>query len=823
MSSGRVVSLVPSVTETLLAWGVRPVACTRFCEQPDLPAVGGTKDPDVAGDRAARARPGGDVRRGEPPRGRRRARGRRRRGAQLLAPLGGRRRPGARRARRCGRSSPTRAGAATGARAARTSSLRADLAPAVDVDRRAQTYGSSVLAALGVENVCAGEADRYPEVELDDVRARRPDVVLAPVRALPVPGPAPRRARGGRAGAAGRRPGPVLVGRARHPRPSSASTASSACEADYAGAGRRLDPPALGERSGPRRARRRSPRSRHRSCGRRARRRSPRAARRARRPPAPTPRSRRGGWRGWPPAGRRARRCRPCGARPPCPAPAGSRSARGGPGAAARRRRWTPRRPVGPVAAGRCAPRRPRTRAAGRRTPSRRGCAGTPEWTTTTSTPSGSGTGSIPRSWQSMSSAWPATPAAEVSWSMIPQGTPEACCSARWPSRASARGSGSAPRARATRELEGGARGQPGADGQRRGDAAAQAPGRARPRRRRRPRRPPRRARRAAATRPAPTIAGSGSSSERSSTRSPPAVPTTVVPRSIAIGSTSPPVVSVWSPMRLTRPGANVAISRHRGHHRPRLTAWSSRARMAAMPTAPPNAAGIELFYETFGEPDGEPLLFVMGLGAQAHVWDERAAPGVRRPRLLRHPVRQPRRRAVDQAGGHRRRRGGRRHPLARSAGRPWRRRTSSPTWRPTRSSLLDHLGIESAHIVGASMGGMIVQQMVIDHPERVRSVTSIMSTTGDRDVGQPDPGRVGAAPAAARRQPRRRRSSSSVAAGRAISSPAHFDEDVARAPGRGLLRPLLLPGGRRPPAPRHPRVAVAHRGARLGDACRRS
>ncbi len=44
----RVVSLVPSVTETLLAWGVEPVACTRFCEQPGLPHVGGTKDPDVA-------------------------------------------------------------------------------------------------------------------------------------------------------------------------------------------------------------------------------------------------------------------------------------------------------------------------------------------------------------------------------------------------------------------------------------------------------------------------------------------------------------------------------------------------------------------------------------------------------------------------------------------------------------------------------------------------------------------------------------------------------------------------------------------------------
>jgi ABC-type Fe3+-hydroxamate transport system substrate-binding protein len=44
----RVVSLVPSVTETLLAWGIRPVACTRFCDQPGIATVGGTKNPDVA-------------------------------------------------------------------------------------------------------------------------------------------------------------------------------------------------------------------------------------------------------------------------------------------------------------------------------------------------------------------------------------------------------------------------------------------------------------------------------------------------------------------------------------------------------------------------------------------------------------------------------------------------------------------------------------------------------------------------------------------------------------------------------------------------------
>jgi len=45
--SMRIVSLVPSVTETLSAWGRTPIACTRFCERPDLPHVGGTKDPDI--------------------------------------------------------------------------------------------------------------------------------------------------------------------------------------------------------------------------------------------------------------------------------------------------------------------------------------------------------------------------------------------------------------------------------------------------------------------------------------------------------------------------------------------------------------------------------------------------------------------------------------------------------------------------------------------------------------------------------------------------------------------------------------------------------
>jgi pimeloyl-ACP methyl ester carboxylesterase len=53
-------------------------------------------------------------------------------------------------------------------------------------------------------------------------------------------------------------------------------------------------------------------------------------------------------------------------------------------------------------------------------------------------------------------------------------------------------------------------------------------------------------------------------------------------------------------------------------------------------------------------------------------------------------------------------------------------------------AGLIEALGFESAHVVGLSMGGMIVQTLAIEHPQRVRSLTSIMSTTGDRAVGYP-------------------------------------------------------------------------------------
>ena len=63
---------------------------------------------------------------------------------------------------------------------------------------------------------------------------------------------------------------------------------------------------------------------------------------------------------------------------------------------------------------------------------------------------------------------------------------------------------------------------------------------------------------------------------------------------------------------------------------------------------------------------------------------------------------------------------------------------TRSRTWLTTWSGLLDHLEIERAHLVGASMGSMIAQTLAMTHPDRVSSLVSIMGNTGARTSGQP-------------------------------------------------------------------------------------
>lgn len=95
--------------------------------------------------------------------------------------------------------------------------------------------------------------------------------------------------------------------------------------------------------------------------------------------------------------------------------------------------------------------------------------------------------------------------------------------------------------------------------------------------------------------------------------------------------------------------------------------------------------------------------------------------------------------------------------------------------------AVLDDLDLEAAHVLGQSMGGMIAQSLAIGHADRVTTLTSVMSTTGDPDVGQPTAEAVAALLAPS--PPEREASiEASVASGRAIGSPEHFEEDRARA-----------------------------------------
>jgi pimeloyl-ACP methyl ester carboxylesterase len=146
----------------------------------------------------------------------------------------------------------------------------------------------------------------------------------------------------------------------------------------------------------------------------------------------------------------------------------------------------------------------------------------------------------------------------------------------------------------------------------------------------------------------------------------------------------------------------------------------------------------VELYYETFGQRGGETLLLVNGLGSQCINYDvELCQMFVERGFfVIRYDNRDvglssklddftPHLKDVAAA----RREG-------REANVPYRLSDMAED----AVAVLDALGVSSAHVVGVSMGGMIVQQLAIDHPDRLTSMTSIMSTTGEPDVGQASP-----------------------------------------------------------------------------------
>lgn len=180
----RVVSLLPSVSETLRAWGVTPVAVSRFCEQPDLPTVGGTKDPDVAAIVALRP----DlvvVDREE----------NRREDAEAMEAAG--LRLHVTHVTALDDVAPTLAALAAAVRVAPPAAKAPTAPPAVrrrafvPIWRRpwmtcnADTYGMSLLRALGVDGAFDDAPTRYPEVTLEDAAARRCDLVLLPSEPYP--------------------------------------------------------------------------------------------------------------------------------------------------------------------------------------------------------------------------------------------------------------------------------------------------------------------------------------------------------------------------------------------------------------------------------------------------------------------------------------------------------------------------------------------------------------------------------------------------------------------------------------------------------------
>jgi pimeloyl-ACP methyl ester carboxylesterase len=142
-------------------------------------------------------------------------------------------------------------------------------------------------------------------------------------------------------------------------------------------------------------------------------------------------------------------------------------------------------------------------------------------------------------------------------------------------------------------------------------------------------------------------------------------------------------------------------------------------------------ANGIELCYEIFGDANAEPMLLIMGLGAQMIHWDDdfcRQLAG-RGFRIIRFDNR--------DIGKSSKLSGGKRlgpvellklRFLKIPVAAPYKLRDMAEDV----TGLMDSLGIKSAHLVGASMGGMIAQEIAISFPARVRSLTSIMSTTGN-------------------------------------------------------------------------------------------
>jgi pimeloyl-ACP methyl ester carboxylesterase len=223
------------------------------------------------------------------------------------------------------------------------------------------------------------------------------------------------------------------------------------------------------------------------------------------------------------------------------------------------------------------------------------------------------------------------------------------------------------------------------------------------------------------------------------------------------------------------------------------LTARSSARQDDRVPTSIAPVNGIEIAYETHGDPADEPLLLVMGLGAQLISWPIELCEALvdRGFFVVRYDNRDTGLSTTftDVHG---------------DIGAAFMQLLAGETVETAYTlsdmaadgiGLLDHLGIESAHVVGASLGGMIAQLIAIEHPARVRTLTSIMSSTGEMEYGQPTPEALALllTPVGTTRD---EVIEAGVDTTRLLAGPTHFDEVAARKLAGAAYDRSFNPGG---------------------------
>lgn len=210
-------------------------------------------------------------------------------------------------------------------------------------------------------------------------------------------------------------------------------------------------------------------------------------------------------------------------------------------------------------------------------------------------------------------------------------------------------------------------------------------------------------------------------------------------------------------------------------------------------------ANGIQIEYETHGDPGNPPLLLIMGLGAQLTLWPIELVEALveRGYHVIRYDNR--------DIGLSQKFDGIKIQDIRWIAAKRLIGLRSRLPYRLTdmaddAAALLTALGIDSAHIAGASMGGMIAQLLAIHHPRRVRSLTSIMSTTGNPRLPFP---RSEALKVLLNRPPADASSDQAIAMGihvaRVIGSPGYpADENRLRARVRANFERSFYPEGAR-------------------------